>query len=412
MVDQYADVLALDAQDPLRDKRRAFHVPEGLRYLDGNSLGLLPLSVKHRIADVVAKEWGNSLIRAWNSHNWMDLPMTVGNKIGRLVGAEKDALVCADSTSINVAKALSAALALNPGRKTILTDSGNFPTDIYMAEGLTNLLGNGHTVKIIAPEEVHDAIDETIAVVMLTQVDYRTGRRHDMQSLTRRAHAHGVLAFWDLAHSAGAFEVDLAGCEVDLAVGCSYKYLNGGPGAPAFIYVNPKHHEVLQPMLSGWIGHAEPFAFKLGYQPAEGVQRMNVGTPPVLALSALDTALDIWTDVDMALVRQKSIALSELFVHEVEARCAAFGLQLASPREADARGSQISFHCPNGYAVMQALIANNVIGDFRAPDIIRFGFTPLYLSFDDVLQAAVMLERVLTEKLWDNPKFLKKEKVT
>lgn len=412
MTDRHEEIMAMDAQDPLRHKRHAFHVPQGLRYLDGNSLGLLPHAVKARLADVVANEWGNSLIRAWNCHGWMDLPQTVGNKIGRLVGAETNALVCADSTSINVAKAVSVGLALNPNRKVILTDNGNFPTDIYMAEGLASLLNDGHTVKIVTPEDVHDSIDGTIAVMMLTQVDYRTGRCHDMKKLTQRAHAHGVIALWDLAHSAGAFEVDLAGCNVDLAVGCSYKYLNGGPGAPAFIYVNPKHQAGLQPMLSGWIGHAEPFAFKLGYQPADGVKRLNVGTPPVLGLSALDTALDVWTDVDMTHVRQKSVALSDLFINEVETRCAGFGLELASPRKANARGSQVSFHCPNGYAVMQALIAHNVIGDFRAPDVIRFGFTPLYLSYDDVFQATLMLERVLKERLWDNPKFLKQEKVT
>jgi len=407
-----AEIKGLDAADPLRHKRDEFHVPDGVCYLDGNSLGLLPLAVKERVATVVAEEWGDSLIRAWNTHKWMDLPEGVGKKIGKLVGAEDGTIVACDSTSLNVAKAVSAGLSLNSGRRVILTDNGNFPTDVYMAQGVADTLGRNHEVKIVDPEAVYDALDETIAVMMITQVDYRTGRRHDMQKLTERAHEVGAIAMWDLAHSAGAFEVDLAGCNVDLAVGCTYKYFNGGPGSPAFIYIAPNHQDAVKPMLTGWIGHKAPFAFDLGYEPAEGVKRMNVGTPPVIALSALDTALDVWADVDMSEVRKKSVTLSELFIREVEARCSEFGLKLASPRDESVRGSQVSFHCPEGYAVMQALIAHGVIGDFRAPDVIRFGFTPLYVSYEDVFHATEVLEKVLREDLWRNPVFMKKEKVT
>ncbi|WP_394805272.1 kynureninase [Kordiimonas aquimaris] len=402
----------MDAADPLRCKRAEFHVPEGVIYLDGNSLGLLPVSVKDRVAETVENEWGNSLIRAWNSHSWMDLPEKVGAKIAKLIGAEEGTVVSVDTTSLNVAKAVSAAMALNPERKVILTDNGNFPTDIYMAQGIADLVDKGHEVRIVNPQDVYEALDETIAVMMITQVDYRTGRRHNMKQLTERAHAVGAITVWDLAHSAGAFEVDLTSCNVDLAVGCTYKYFNGGPGAPAFIYVAPRHQDNIKPILSGWIGHKAPFAFELGYQPAEGIKRMNVGTPPVIALSALDAALDVWVDVDMSEVRMKSVALSELFIAEVESRCTQFGLTLASPRDADSRGSQVSFRCPDGYAVMQALIAEGIIGDFRAPDIIRFGFTPLYLGYEDVLNATKKLEEILRSEVWREPAFMKREKVT
>ncbi|MBV1900373.1 MAG: kynureninase [Kordiimonadaceae bacterium] len=406
------DIAALDAADPLAPKRQEFAVPKGLIYLDGNSLGMMPMAVKNRVTTVVAEEWGNSLIRAWNSHSWIDLPERVGAKIGTLIGAEKNSVVVTDSTSINVAKAVSAALSLNPNRRVILTDNSNFPTDIYMAQGVADVLGKNHTVKVVAPEKLYEALDDTVAVLMVTQVGYKTGLRQDMQKLTACAHDAGAITVWDLCHSAGAFEVDLAGCHADFAVGCTYKYLNGGPGSPAFIYVAPRHQDAIQPMLTGWIGHQAPFAFDLEYRPAEGIKRLNVGTPPVLALSALETALEVWDDVSMAAVREKSVALCELFITEVEARCGSFGLELASPRDAAQRGSQISFHCPEGYKVMRALVDNSVVGDFRMPDVIRFGFTPLYVSYEDVFNAAKMLEKILREGLWQNPLYDVKEKVT
>ncbi|WP_434053475.1 MAG: kynureninase [Roseibium sp.] len=400
----------LDDTDVLARKKDAFSIPEGVIYLDGNSLGVLPKHVPDRIADVIATEWGTSLIRAWNTHSWIDLPQRTGDRIGRLIGAPDGTVVACDSTSVNVFKVLSAALSLNPERKIILSDNGNFPTDLYVASGLKELLARGHELKIVAPEEVEASLDDRVAVMMLTQVDYRTGRVHEMDRLTRKAHDAGALAIWDLAHSAGAIEVDLEGAGADFAIGCGYKYLNGGPGAPAFLYVAARHLDQVTSPLTGWMGHEAPFAFDLDYRPVSGINRMTVGTPAILALSSLHAALDVFEDVDMASIRAKSVSLSELFISEVEARCPQ--LTLASPRDPDARGSQVSFRFEEGYAVMQALIARGVIGDFRAPDVMRFGFTPLYLSHGDIVDAVTVLEDILKTGSWDRPEFKTRAKVT
>lgn len=400
----------LDENDPLARKRAAFQIPDGLIYLDGNSLGVLPAHVPERLQDVVKRQWGESLIRGWNDHSWIDLPTKVGNRIARLIGAEENSVVAADSTSLNVFKVLATALSMQPERKVILSDNGNFPTDLYMAQGLRDLLDQGHQLTVVNPDCVQDALDETVAVMMLTEVDYRTGRRHDMKDLTQKAHDVGALAFWDLAHSAGAFPVNLSQAKADFAVGCGYKYLNGGPGAPAFLYAAPRHHDTLFAPLTGWMGHEAPFAFDLDYRPAQGIDRMRVGTPPVLGLAALNAALDVFDDVDMNDIRRKSVSLCELFLAEVEARCP--GLILASPRNPEERGSQISFRFEEGYALMQALISKGVIGDFRAPDIIRFGFTPLYLSHMDVLRAVDILEDILATRSWDQAQFKTRQKVT
>ena len=400
----------LDQNDPLALKRLDFSLPKDVIYLDGNSLGVLPAHVSDRMRDVVTQEWGQSLIRGWNDHDWIDLPQRVGNRIARLIGAEAGSVVACDSTSINVFKVLAAALAMRPERKVILSDTGNFPTDLYVAQGLRDLLSRDHELRIVAPEDVAEAITDEIAVLMLTEVDYKTGRRHDMKQLTQKAHDAGALAIWDLAHSAGAFPVDLAGAGADFAVGCGYKYLNGGPGAPAFLYVAPRHQDRVQPPMTGWMGHDAPFAFDLDYRPGKGIDRMRVGTPPVLSLSALDAALDVFDDVDMADIRRKSVSLCEFFITEVEARCP--GLELVSPRDADVRGSQVSFRFDEGYALMQALISCGVIGDFRAPDVVRFGFTPLYLSHADVLRAVDVLEKILATRMWDREEFKKRQKVT
>ncbi|MEM9633097.1 MAG: kynureninase [Pseudomonadota bacterium] len=399
-----------DLNDVLAEKKAAFQIPEGVIYLDGNSLGVLPAHVLDRIAEVVKQEWGTSLIRAWNTHSWIDLPGRTGDRIGRLIGAPGGTVVACDSTSVNVFKVLSAALSLRPDRKVILSDNGNFPTDLYVASGLKELLGRGHELKIVAPEDVEDAIDDQVAVMMLTQVDYRTGRVHNMADLTRRAHEAGALAIWDLAHSAGAIEVDLAGAKADFAVGCGYKYLNGGPGAPAFLYVAEAHQDKVTSPLTGWMGHEAPFAFDLDYRPVHGVNRMTVGTPAILALSSLHAALDVFEDVDMADIRRKSISLSELFISEVEAKCPQ--LTLASPRDPNQRGSQVSFRFEEGYAAMQALIARGVIGDFRAPDVMRFGFTPLYLSHQDIVSAVAILADILETESWNRPEFKTRAKVT
>ncbi|QDG79296.1 kynureninase [Labrenzia sp. PHM005] len=399
-----------DKNDVLRTKKDAFKIPEGVFYLDGNSLGVLPKNVPARVAEVVEKEWGASLIKSWNEHSWIDLPVRVGNRIGRLIGAPDGSVVACDSTSINVFKVLAAALSLRPDRKVILSDNGNFPTDLYVASGLKDLLNSGHELKIVDPEDVEAAISEDVAAVLITQVDYRTGRVHDMAGITKKAHAAGALAIWDLAHSAGAIPVDLEGAKADFAIGCGYKYLNGGPGAPAFLYVAPCHQDKVTSPITGWMGHEAPFAFDLDYRPVHGINRMTVGTPAILSLSSLYAALEVFEDVDMADIRRKSISLSELFIAEVEAKCPQ--LTLASPRDPEVRGSQVSFRFEEGYAVMQALIARGVIGDFRAPDVMRFGFTPLYLSHQDIVDAVSILADILATESWNRPEYKTRAKVT
>lgn len=390
--------------------RKDFDLPEHIVYLNGNSLGPLTHAARERLAREAAAEWGTRLIKGWNESGWIDLPQRVGDRIARLVGAQPGSVVACDSTSVNLFKVLSAALAMRPHRHVVLTDSGNFPTDLYVAQRLLAGLGREHELRIVEPDEVAGAIDESVAVMMLTQVDYRTGRMHDMADLTVRAHAAGALALWDLAHSAGALPVHLEAALVDFAVGCSYKYLNGGPGAPAFLYVRPDHAGQLDPFLAGWMGHEAPFAFDLEYRPAPGVDRMLVGTPPVLAMAALDAALEVWEEVDLADVRMRSLELSERFVAEVEARCPE--LELVSPRDASRRGSHVSFRFPHAYGTMQALIERGVIGDFRMPDMMRFGFAPLYVSPDDVVRAAQVLEAVMRDRLWDDPRYAARLKVT
>jgi kynureninase len=390
--------------------RALFYLPPGMIYLDGNSLGPLPVAAEARVAAVMRAEWGGELIKAWNSADWMNLPRRVGDRIGRLIGAPSGSVATGDTLSIKVFQALSAALAMRPDRRVVLSDTGNFPSDLYIADGLLKALGRGLELRLVAPEDVADAIDESVAATLITEVDYRSGRLHDMAALTAKAHAVGAIAVWDLAHSAGAVPVDVTQADADFAVGCTYKYLNGGPGAPAFIYVAPRFAETAQPILSGWMGHEAPFAFDLDYRPHASVERMRVGTPPILALAVLDAALDAWEGVGMADVRAASIRLSERFIAEVEARCP--DLALASPRDPAQRGSQVSFRHPQGYAIMQALIANDVIGDFRSPDLVRFGFAPLYISEDDVVAAAKSLERVMTERLWDDPAYATRSAVT
>lgn len=390
--------------------RALFHLPEGVIYLDGNSLGPLPRSAIARVARTVGEEWGDMLIRGWNAAGWMEMPARLGNRIARLIGAEEGTVVLGDTLSIKVYQALASALEMTPGRKVILSDTGNFPSDLYMADGLVRTLGQGYALRTVPPEEVAEAIDETVAVVMLTEVDYRTGRRHDMAALTARAHAAGALVVWDLAHSAGAVPVDLRGCGADFAVGCTYKYLNSGPGGPAFIYVAPRHADRARPALSGWLGHEAPFAFDLDYRPGAGIERMRVGTPPVIQMAALEASMDIWDMADMNDVRARSIELSDAFIEGVEAACPT--LTLASPRDAEGRGSQVSFRHPEGYAIMQALISRGVIGDFRAPDILRFGFTPLYTTMEDVTGATAILAEIMETGAWDRPEFKSRARVT
>jgi len=387
-----------------------FDLPEGVIYLDGNSLGPLPRAVPARIEAMLRAEWGDKLITGWNKAGWMAQPMRLGDRIGKLIGAEPGHVTTGDTLSIKVYQALASGLEMRPERRVVLSDSGNFPSDLYMAEGLLRMMGRGHALRVVAPEEVEDHLTDEVAVLMLTEVDYRTGRRHDMKRLTAKAHAVGALAIWDLAHSAGAFPVDLQGCGADFAVGCTYKYLNAGPGGPAFIYVAPRHAGRAVPALSGWLGHEAPFAFDLGYRPGAGVDRMRVGTPPVIQMTALEVALDVWDIADIADVRAKSVELTEQFIAGIEATCP--GLELATPRDPALRGSQVSFRFAHGYPAMRALIDRGVIGDFRAPDIMRFGFTPLYIDEGDVTRAAEILGRILNERLWDRPEFHARNAVT
>ena len=381
-------------------RKDLFHLTEGMIYLDGNSLGPLARATPDRVMRTLQDEWGEMVITGWNRAGWMAQPMDLGDRIGRLIGAEAGHVTVGDTLSIKVFQALAAALAMTD-RRVILSDSGNFPSDLYMAQGLIAALGRGLELRIVDPEAVEGNITDEVAVLMLTQVDYRTGRLHDMAALTARAAAAGVVTVWDLAHSAGAMDVDVAGCGADFAVGCTYKYLNGGPGAPAFIYVAPRHAQAARPILAGWLGHDAPFAFEQAYRPGDGVARMRVGTPPVIQMAALDAALDIWDGVDMAALRAASVALTERFIAGVAAACPDLGL--ASPRDPARRGSQVSFSHPEGYAIMQACIAQGVVGDFRAPDILRFGFTPLFIDAGDVDRAVAVIERVMAQRLWDDP---------
>ncbi len=384
-------------------RKDLFDLPPGVIYLDGNSLGPLPRAVPEAVAQVVQAEWGGQLIRGWNASGWMAQPSRVGDLVGRLIGAAPGSVVMGDTLSIKVFQALAAALDMVPDRRVILSDTGNFPTDLYMAEGLIALKDRGYTLRTVAPEAVAESIDETVAAVMLTEVDYRTGRRHDMAEITPVAHAAGAVMIWDLAHSAGALDVDLAALNCEFAVGCTYKYLNGGPGAPAFIYVRPDLADAVRPALSGWLGHAAPFAFDAAYRPGPGIERMRVGTPPVLQMAALEAALSVWEGVDMSEVRAASVRLCDFFVAEVGRRCP--DLTLVSPRDGARRGSQVSFSHPHGYAAMQALIARGVIGDFRAPDVMRFGVAPLYIDEGDLRAAVDVMAEVMTGRLWDDPAY-------
>jgi len=391
-------------------RRDLFELPDGITYLDGNSLGPLPKAAVERARTTMADEWGPMLITGWNKARWMDLPSRLGDRIGRLIGAPAGSTVVGDTLSIKVYQAVASAVEMRPGRKIVLSDNGNFPSDLYMADGLLKSLGQGLELKVVDPEAVADNITEDVAAVMLTHVDYRTGRVHDMKAITDKAHEAGAIMIWDLAHSAGALPIDLTGCNADIAVGCTYKYLNGGPGAPGFIHIRPDLIDQVRPALSGWLGHQAPFAFDLDYRPGNGISRMRVGTPPVIQMAVLDAALDAFDGVDMADIRARSIELSEQFISEVEAGCEQ--VELASPRDPQARGSQVSFRFHEGYAGMQALIARGIIGDFRAPDIMRFGFCPLYNTPEDVSHAASALCEIIATGEWDQPEFKARKAVT
>jgi len=406
-----ADCVALDAADDLAPLRDAFVLPEGVVYLDGNSLGALPRRAVDRLRDVTEREWGRDLIRSWNANGWIDLPARVAALLAPLIGAAADEVAVADSTSVNVFKLLAGALRSRPGRRAIVSEQGNFPTDLYVAQGLAGLLGDVD-LRLVPRGGLRGALADDVGVLMLTHVDFRTGEVHDMADLTRAAHEVGALALWDLAHSVGAVPVDLGGCGADLAVGCGYKYLNGGPGAPAFAYVARRLQDAFETPLSGWMGHADPFAFGTRYEPARGVARLLCGTPPVLSLAALECGVETIARAGIDRLRTKSVALTHLFIRLAEQECGGFGFSLASPREAERRGSQVSLRHPEGYAIVQALAARGVIGDFRTPDVLRFGFAPAYVRFADAWDAVAALRAVMASREWARSEFQEKGRVT
>jgi kynureninase len=408
-----AAVEAMDAADPLRPFRSRFALPEGVIYLDGNSLGAASHDVFSELQQAATEEWGNGLIRSWNSAGWFHLPLELGDRIGRLIGSAPGQTVVTDSTSINIYKALHAALAMRPGRSVIVAEGDSFPTDLYMAEGVASTRP-GVTLRLEGrdADDIEDLIDDQVAVVLVNHVNYKSAELRDMAALTRRIHEAGALVIWDLCHSAGALPVDLDGANADFAVGCTYKYLNGGPGSPAFIYAAYRHHtSIIQP-LSGWWGHARPFAFEQNFAGGEGIKRFLCGTQPILSLRALKGVLGVWDEVDMSALRKKSIALTDLFIQLVEAKCGQYGVVLETTRDRERRGSQVSFAHSNSYEVMQALIERGVIGDFRAPATLRFGFTPLYVGYRDVWQAAEMLEEILSSGSWKEARFAVRSTVT
>ncbi|MGY2290745.1 kynureninase [Pseudomonas sp. SDO528_S397] len=408
---------ALDAQDPLAPLRAQFALPDGVIYLDGNSLGARPVAALARAQAVIAQEWGNGLIRSWNSAGWADLSQRLGDRLAPLIGAGEGEVVITDTTSINLFKVLSAALTVQrqrqPQRKVIVSEASNFPTDLYIAEGLAELLQQGYALRLVnSPDEVVQAIDADTAVVMLTHVNYKTGYLHDMQAVTALSHECGALVIWDLAHSAGAVPIDLHQAGADYAVGCTYKYLNGGPGSQAFVWVNPALVDVARQPLSGWFGHRRPFEMQPHYAPGQGIARYLCGTQPITSLAMVECGLEIFAQTDMAALRKKSLALTDLFIAQVASRCAAHGLVLITPREHARRGSHVSFEHPHGYAVIQALIARGVIGDYREPRIMRFGFTPLYTRFTEVWDAVEILAEILDQNTWDQPQFKVRNSVT
>lgn len=407
------DVLDLDRGDPLAAKRGEFALPDNVVYLDGNSLGAMPLAAQQRSLHVVEQQWGRDLIQSWNSHDWIDLPITVGEKIAPLLGAARGQVICCDSTSVNLFKSLCCALGMQKDRRLVLSQTDNFPADLYIAQGLNNLSpGEICKLEVIDDSEIEARLDETVAVLMLTHVNFRSGKLHDIRRLTERAHEKGALVIWDLAHSTGALPLELDDWGVDFAVGCGYKYLNGGPGAPAFIYAAERHHASIRQPLTGWMGHQKPFSFSGEYQPAPGVQQFLCGTPPVLSMSVLDAALGVFEGVDMDELRAKSMGLSELFIQLCQSNKHLRELILVSPQNSHDRGSQLAFAHPSAFAICQALIERGVIADFRAPDILRIGLAPLYLRYKDIWDAVQILAEIMMTRCYLQDQYSRPQKVT
>jgi kynureninase len=405
------DIRALDAADPLAETRARFDLAPGLIYLDGNSLGALPVATSAAVADTIQRQWGRDLISSWNTHDWIGMPQRLGGMIASLIGAKPSEVIASDTTSVNLFKLITAALGARPGRSTILSEPGNFPTDLYIAQGVTSIL-EGRELRTLPADEIAAAIDEDTALVLLTHVHYKSGRKLDMAGITAAAHAKGALILWDLSHSAGAVAVDLDGCDADLAVGCGYKYLNGGPGAPAYLFVAERLQDELHSPLSGWMGHNEPFAFDDDYRPAAGIARFLCGTPPILGMAALEQGLATFAGIDRGTLFAKGSVLGALFIQLMEERCGDLGFILLSPRDDAERGSHVSFAHPHAYPICQALIARRVVGDFRAPDALRMGFAPLYNRYEDIWLAVEAIREIVGERLWDDPAFHTRAAVT
>lgn len=401
----------LDEKDPLREKVHEFSLPKNTVYLDGNSLGALPKAAKERARDVVNRQWGEDLITSWNKNDWIALPQIVGDKVGTLVGAKQGQVVCCDSISINLFKVLSAAIKMQPSRKVIATTRDNFPTDIYMVQGLIDLLGEEYSIRYIDEHNIENALTDDIAVLMLTQVNFRSGHKLNMKQVTAEAQRKGILTLWDLAHSAGAFVVELDDCNVDFAVGCTYKYLNGGPGAPAFIYVAERHQQSYKQPLSGWMGHSAPFAFSPDYTPDSSIKQNLCGTPGVIGMSVLDAALSVFDGISLKAIDEKSKKLQAFFIAEAKREGLSSHFVNVSPA-IEQRGSQVAFAHDDAYAICQAWIDEGVIADFRAPNILRVGFAPLYLTFSDIEYAVKKLALIMREKRYDNPKYKAQQRVT
>jgi kynureninase len=406
------DFVALDAEDVLAPFADEFVLPKGVVYLDGNSLGAMPKAAIARAQEVILKEWGTDLIKSWNKAGWFNLVEKLGDKTATLIGADAGEVIYADATGLNVYKLVAAALDMRPDRKVIVMEGSNFPTDNYMVQGLIKQLDRGHEIRFAEDGDILNAIDDDVAVVCLTHVHYKTGNLHDMAAITAKTHDVGALSIWDLCHSAGALPVDLNGCDVDLALGCTYKYLNGGPGSQSFMFVAKRHHGKAAQPLTGWWGHDAPFGFERDYRPRQDIRQISTGTEPIVSLAMSEVGLDIFMRADMNEIRKKSLKLTDLFIQLIEERLEGYGFSLATPTEHDKRGSQVSIYSQNGFPIMQALIAADVVGDFRAPDIMRFGFTPLYVSYVDVWDAIDRLKNIMESGSWDKPEFKKKDAVT
>ncbi|MEM6317881.1 MAG: kynureninase [Bacteroidota bacterium] len=400
-----AHCLTLDQQDPLAPLREAFHLPTGKINMDGNSLGSLPKTTFEKLNQVVNQEWREGMITSWSEAGWFDSPVRVGNKIAPLIGANMGEVLVADTTSINIYKALCAALHLNRGRYVMLSEKGNFPTDLYMMQGISAFSNGKIQANVVEPDAILDALDESVAVLLLTQVHYKTAAIKDMKTITQRAHEKGVLVVWDLSHSVGSIEVQLNDCAVDFAVGCGYKFLNGGPGAPAFIYVAERHQQEALAILAGWMGHQDPFAFTDDYQPAANIARFRCGTPGILGMAALENGVDLFAQTDLKDLRSKALQLSRLFIQLMEQECADFGFTLASPNEDARRAGHVAYRHEQGHGIYQAIKKKGIISDFRTPDILRFGITPMYLRFQDIFEVVQVIKEVMKTKAWDNPAY-------